>query len=250
MTSVAIEDQIIELGPWCHEIQVTPDVSTRVWLDAASGESDLPFIDPHKVVTGRVLQRLFPAGLEGRSVLDCGCNAGGYLFMAAEYGAGNCVGFDVREHWIRQAEFVLSQRSDLARITFAVSDVYDLPTLNLEPFDLAFFNGIFYHLPDPLSGMRLVAELTRELLILDTATRSGVADGFLAVENESTDALLSGIYGLNWLPTGPDVLRRILQWLGFEEWHVAEWRKETRPGVGRLVMFASRRAGLLAKLRS
>jgi hypothetical protein len=35
-----------------------------------------------------------------------------------------------------------------------VLDLYDLPTLGLEPFDITIFAGIFYHLPDPFLARR------------------------------------------------------------------------------------------------
>jgi hypothetical protein len=127
---------------------------------------------------------------------------------------------------------------------FEVLDLYDL---DLEPFDVTFFNGLFYHLPDPIKGLKLAADLTREVMFLDTSARAGMPDGYLAVENESTEILVSGVYGLNWLPTGPDVMERILAWAGFTEWIVAGHRS-LNAGVDRLVMVASKVPGQLARI--
>ena len=74
-------------------------------------------------------------------------------------------------------------------------------------------------------------------------------DGYLAVENESKELLASGIYGLNWLPTGPDVLRRMLEWAGFVECKVIGFRL-LDPQQGRLAMVASKTPGLLDGLES
>ena len=56
-------------------------------------------------------------------------------------------------------------------------DLYDLPERGLEPFDLTIFKGIFYHLPDPVRGLKIAADLTKEALILDTNARAGMPDG-------------------------------------------------------------------------
>ncbi len=167
---------------------------------------------------------------------------GGYSFLARESGAGRCFGFDARQHWIDQARFVSGCRQ-YEEMTFEVHD------LDLEPFDVTFFNGLLYHLPDPIRGLKIAADLTRELIFVDTSTREGMPDGHLAMENESKELLLSGIYGLNWLPTGPDVLRRMLEWAGFVECQVIGFRL-LDPQQGRLGMVASKTPGMLAHLES
>jgi hypothetical protein len=136
-------------------------------------------------------------------------------------------------------------------IRFQVSDLYDLPKLELEPFDVTLFKGIFYHLPDPITGVKIAADLTRELLILNTAVRTDLPDGMLAAATESPAKAMSGVYGLNWFPTGPEVLTRILHWLGFSETRVMYWRKHAdQPGQGRIQIAASREAGLLTRIQS
>ena len=119
-----------------------------------------------------------------------------------------------------------------------VCDLYDVPALGLAPFDVVQFKGIFYHLPDPVSGLRIAADLTRELLILNTATLPG-AEGSLVLADEGTH-LMSGVYELCWYPTGAAVLERILRWMGFVETAV-NWEIE-----GRIEILASKVEGLLA----
>ena len=120
-------------------------------------------------------------------------------------------------------------------------DVYDLPERGLEPFDIVLHHGLFYHLPDPIQGLKVAADLTKDLLVLNTATRSGLPDGLLTVGSESTVQVLSGVYGLNWFPTGPDVLVAMLRWMGFVDFHLRWWQKETEtPNMGRLELLASK----------
>jgi tRNA (mo5U34)-methyltransferase len=250
LTTSALREELIRLGPWHLEVDITPGLSTAAYLDAPapaypSSFGEVSLYRPREGFIRR-LERIFPDGLEGRSVLDCACNCGGYLFWAKELGAGQCFGFDAREHWIRQARFLAEHRSGPgADIRFEVRDLYELPELDLEPFDITLFYGIFYHLPMPVTGMKIAADLTRELMIVNTATRNGLPGGTLAASEEGKVELASGIYGLNWFPAGPDVLSRIFQWLGFTETRCSRWRTivpQQPPSLGRMEVMGARSA--------
>jgi tRNA (mo5U34)-methyltransferase len=238
------------LVPWFLDVQVTPEVSTRDFTDVPYPESfgRVMLTDPRERFLS-TLGKLYPDELAGRSVLDCACNCGGFLFWAREAGAGRCHGIDVREHWIAQANFLLANRTAPSEdITFEVRDVYDLPEAGLEPFDVVLYNGIFYHLPEPIAGLKAAADMTREVLIINTSTTTGIADGQLAVSAESVTRAITGAYGLRWFPSGPGVLARILSWLGFNEVRVNWWRlppEDVVPGTGRLELVAARSAEAL-----
>jgi SAM-dependent methyltransferase len=245
-------EEIVRLGPWHLEVQVTPEVSTRVSLEVPAGTysesyGSIPFTSPRAFFHG-LLKSVYPLGLENRRVLDCACNCGGWLFWAKEMGAGECFGFDVRGHWIAQALFLAENRTEPSQgIHFDVCDLYTLPGLRLGAFDITIFNGIFYHLPDPITGLKIAADLTTELIMVNTATRNGLSDGLLSISTESSHDVISGTYGLAWLPTGPNVLTQILRWLGFVEIRCAFWYKnisDQPPEFGRLQLLASRKAGL------
>jgi hypothetical protein len=58
---------------------------------------------------------------------------------------------------------------------------------------------------------------------------------------------MSGVHGLNWLPTGPKVLEHILKWMGFVEFRRLFWKKDLNEKFsnrGRLGLLASRKPGL------
>jgi tRNA (mo5U34)-methyltransferase len=250
----ALRDEIIRLGPWHFDVQVTRELSTGIsrGVEYPKAFGPVALQDVHGEFLTR-LRAIYPDGLAGRTMLDCACNCGAYLFWGKELGAGKCFGSDVREHWIRQARFLLEHRTEgpTADMRFEVCDLYDLPALGLEPVDIMFHTGVFYHLPDPITGLKVAADLTRELLIFDTATRSKEADGRLVVEWEPTAEVMSGVHGLNWLPTGPQVLAQIMAWAGFRELRLLRWTEEAfrgrdgGPGRGRIVMAASKVPGLL-----
>ena len=250
LTAEELREEVIRLGPWHMDVEITPDVSTSAFLEAPPGTypdsfGPITFHQPHDGFLRR-LSRIFPDGLGARSVLDCACNCGAYLFFAKEVGAGRCVGFDVREHWIRQARFLAEQRRQPTDdMRFEVCDLYDLPSLALGRIDVTFFFGIFYHLPDPVRGLKIAADMTDELLILNGATKAGHPDGLLVAERESPTRLMSGTYGLCWFPTGPQVLEQILHWLGFPETRCTVWRHapRQRTDLDRIEVIAARRPG-------
>ncbi|MDB5706853.1 MAG: tRNA (5-methoxyuridine) 34 synthase [Sphingomonas bacterium] len=215
LTPDEIRAEIRRLGPWHHDIELSPGI--RTGAPEFQGEPDPALgtpaiIDPDANLM-RLVGSLFPRGLAGRSFLDCACNGGGYLFAAARLGAGRCFGFDAREHWIRQAQFLGRYFPD-ADVAVARCSLAEFPALGLEPFDVTYFSGLFYHLPDPVAGLRIAADHTKELLVLNTAVSPGKQDA-LVLNQESRTLLMSGIDGLAWLPTGESVLRRILAACGF-----------------------------------
>jgi len=249
LTVRELREEVIRLGPWHMDVEITPEVSTSAFLEAPPGIypdefEGTPFHSPHDGFLRR-LRRIFPDGLQDRTVLDCASNCGAYLFFAKEAGAGPCVGFDVREHWIRQARFLTEQRRQPTNdMRFEVCDLYDLPGQGLGRFDVTFFSGIFYHLPDPVRGLSIAAAMTDEALILNTATKVGMPDGLLVADWERPTPMV-GIHGLCWLPTGPHVLEQILRWLGFPETRCTVWRHapRQRAELDRVEVVAARRPG-------
>jgi tRNA (mo5U34)-methyltransferase len=236
-----LREEIIRLGPWHHDIDVRDGITTRVSEGTRyRGRGQVQMLNWKPEFTRR-MKRVYPDGFEGRSVMDCSCNCGECLFWAKELGAGRCFGSDVREHWINQARFLLEHREGPKdEIEIRVCDLYDLPELGLEPFDVGLFHGVYYHLPDPIRGLQIAAEMTKELLAVTTSTAAGLDDGVLKVGEESKTGVLSGVYGLHWLPSGPKVIERQLEWMGFPHTRVTFWRRKTRRNRGRLSMLAAR----------
>jgi tRNA (mo5U34)-methyltransferase len=237
MSTDELKDAVVRLGPWHLDIAVTPEISTRVWADTVGERIASP-----RERFQKTLLSIYPDGLQQRSVLDCGCNAGGYSFWAKELGAGTCFGFDAREQWIRQARFLLKHRGE-QDMRFEVADLYHLP--ELDPFDVTVFSGLFYHLPDPVTGLKIAADLTKEVILVMTATKTGAPDGYLAVETESLELPLSGIYGLNWRPTGPRAIDAILHWLGFPDVRLLGLAERPSSDWGLMHLAAARTPGLL-----
>jgi tRNA (mo5U34)-methyltransferase len=245
-TAEELRAEIRRLGPWHQDLEIAPGVRTgeRAPNDPPDplGVGSPGLLNPAFVLES-LMQDVFPNGFEGRSVLDCGCNAGGYLFAARQKGAGRCFGFDVREHWLEQARF-LARHLPHDGIEFAQLDLLALRERKLEPFDVTFFFGLFYHLPDPVAGLRIAADLTRELLVLNTAADPKLKGHALTLSLESETALMSGVHRLAWLPTSPRVLVEILRWCGFP--HTRVHYVSRRKVYPRIQVLAARDKGTFA----
>jgi SAM-dependent methyltransferase len=244
----ALREEIVRLAPWHLDVQVTDTLSTAVFLDAEltpeQSRHKVTFIDTGRGWWKSLISSIYPDGLGGRTVLDCACNCGGYSFWMRELGSDGGLGFDVRQQWIDQARFLQQHRrfpSDGLR--FEVCDLYDLPSLTDESFDISIFKGIFYHLPDPIHGLKLVADRTRDLLIVNTAARNNFPDGMLVASRESVVHPMSGVHGLNWFPTGPGVISQLLESMGFSATRCSFWHTEPHgpdPTLGRLEVLGAR----------
>lgn len=213
--SEALRDEIRRLGPWHYDIQIAPGIRTGDPVPPGTYPAELgtpAVFDPFPPID-HLVDVIYDGDLAGRTILDCACNAGGYLFAARRRGAGRCFGFDVRDHWIDQARF-LARHLEEDGIDFEVRDLLTLPKRGLPQYDITLFMGIFYHLPDPMSALKVAADHTRELLVLNTALNPENRDA-LVLNLEGVKPVLSGVHELAWLPTSENVLRSILAWCGF-----------------------------------
>jgi tRNA (mo5U34)-methyltransferase len=247
--------QIEEMRPWHHDILLFDDFSTgRVF--SPDGRLKRPDNDGVSLISPRQqyltkLDQLYPNGMSGKSFLDCACNAGGYCFWSRERDIARGVGFDVREHWIRQAKLVQEHRTvgPTDRLKFHVMDLYDVPSMGFEPFDMTYFSGIFYHLPDPVNGLKIAADLTTDVLVLNTAMMLDPNNPRgMTMARESRTKVMSGVHQLSWFPNGKETLRDILLWMDFKDLKVTMFNQQKENLRSRIEIVAAREKGRLSGL--
>jgi SAM-dependent methyltransferase len=250
MNQADLINQIRELRPWHHNLQLTPEVDIRCAFEpdelARANNGNVSFIDVRDEFVQKIAD-IYPEGFAGKTFLDCACNSGAYCFWVRELGAKQAFGFDVREHWIDQARFISRNRTvaPTDQIEFDVFDLMQLREKDIEPADLTLFKGIFYHLADPIQGLKIAADLTKDVLWFNSAVIFKEDERGLICTFERSEKVMSGVHSLSWTPTGPKVIVMMLHWLGFTDiWHVY-----TRPypdgEYGRMEIIASRTAGRL-----
>jgi hypothetical protein len=245
-----LRQRLNQLRPWRMSIQVTNTVSTGEFIDFEGKNSNRcqQSRDLARDEFLHLIDRLFPNGLAEQRLLDCGCNAAAYCFWARERNAELAFGFDVREHWIKQARLVKYFRdvASTERIQLEILRVEDLGKWSLDPFDIVLFKGIFYHLADPIHGLKLAGDLSRDILIFSTAFLWDRPDGHLALEHCPKEILHGGIETISWFPTGPKICADLIRNLGFEQIKLLKVKQtRRRPERGRLELVAARVCGRL-----
>ena len=245
-----------QLAPWHQAIPLPSGHVTSDGNDVDS-ERTISVIDPWRL--SATFASLFNGnGLEGKSFLDVGCNAGGYCFAAKEMGASRVLGFDARSHWIDQAEHVRSTRGLTSNdIEFNVMHLEELADAN-EQFDVTLFKGVFYHLPNPIRAIEILASVTRHVMLIDTATSSTTPDNSLILKFESPDHLMSGVDGLSWYPGGPEVISNLAKNYGFPASRLlynrtsdrADPRDVASPLVGRCGLLVARNPATIQQPQS
>src|SRR2546425_10243084 len=116
-----------------------------------------------------------PIKISGASVIDIGAWDGFYSFEAKRRGAASVLATD-HFVWSGDPQFHGRETFDLAReaLGFEVKaldiDVPDLSPDRVGTFDVVLFLGVFYHLFDPIEGLRRAASLAREVLVVVTHT--------------------------------------------------------------------------------
>jgi tRNA (mo5U34)-methyltransferase len=153
-----IEARVRALGPWFHNLDLG-----GVWTAPDHFLGDYPGL------IWRQLQDAFPARLDGRTVLDIGCNAGFFSLEMRRRGASRVVGLDPDPRYLAQAR--LASEVTGLEVEYRALSVYEVARLG-ERFDLVLFMGVLYHLRHPLLALDLIrAHVAGDLLVFQSMIR-------------------------------------------------------------------------------
>src|SRR5918997_2813322 len=226
-----ILSELERLRPWFHRIDLGGGLFTKT--ESVMGEP----VD-HPAGPWQTIQRCLPETLAGRTVLDVGCNAGFYAFEAKRRGAGRVLGVDGQRQHVRQALFVRKALGISEGVEFRRMNVYELTRRNVGQFDVTLALGLIYHLKHPVLALENLYEVTKELLVVETAimppehtpasfTHPLGADEMrlhaLAYVENPTGAKEQVF---NWFLPGVEALVALVRNTGFEEVEVVEVRAE------------------------
>lgn len=154
-----IRRRIDALSPWFHNLDL-------------GGVATAPehFLGDYPRVKWRRFADVVPESLEGKTVLDIGCNAGFYAMEMKRRGATRVLGLDTDEEYLAQARFA----ADVCGldIEFRKMSTYDVGQLG-EKFDLVIFMGVLYHLRHPLLALDLIHEYVASDLLLFQSMQRG-----------------------------------------------------------------------------
>lgn len=229
MTKEEILAELERLQPWFHRIDLGGGLYTKT--ESVMGEP----VD-HPAGPWQTVGRCLPADLTGKTVLDVGCNAGFYAVEAKRRGAARVVGVDGQRQHVRQAVFV--RKALGLDVEYRRMNVYELTRAAVGEFDITLALGLIYHLKHLVLALENLYEVTRELLILETAIMppERTPESFthpLGASEMRLHALafVENPAGakeqvFNWFLPGVESLKALLRSTGFEEVEVVEVKAE------------------------
>ncbi|MEQ1740536.1 MAG: hypothetical protein ABL884_11595 [Methyloglobulus sp.] len=174
-----------------------------------------------------------PEIFAGKTVLDIGAWDGYYSFFAEKMGAKQVLATDYfcwgGPGWGTKKGFDLAHRILDSKVESKEIDVPDISPETVGIYDVVMFLGVLYHMPNPLFGLQLATNVTRELLIIDTTYEKLDESKALfelrpkRLRNDRTNFWSPNIQGMN------DVLTEIM---GFRKVTIKPWTD------GRIICFA------------
>jgi SAM-dependent methyltransferase len=112
----------------------------------------------------RALDQVFGDAREGVTVADLGSLEGGYAAAFARAGY-DVTGFEARQENHDNAVW-LQEALGLPNLRFVQGDAREL--LEGRQFDVVFCSGLLYHLDKPVAFLKLLGQVTRRMLVLNT----------------------------------------------------------------------------------
>jgi tRNA (mo5U34)-methyltransferase len=156
-----MEATLRRLGPWYHNVAFAPDVLSN------------PQNPDYPASRWRVLDKVIPEDLRGKSVLDIGCNSGFFSLEMKKRGAERVVGIDIMPHLLAQSRFA-SHWFDLP-LELHECGAYDVRSLGVK-FDIVVFIGVLYHLKHPLYALEQIASVCNEAMYFQSVVRGPAGD--------------------------------------------------------------------------
>ena len=147
---------------WFHSIDlgngiVTPGRKTLEYLRTVEAPQLLDAVD-----------------FKNASVLDIGAWNGFYSFESKRRGAANVLAADHyvwnNSYWRGREAFDVANEALGGGVQAIDIDVPDMTPERVGLHDIVLFLGVLYHLPDPLGGLRKVAALAKQCIIVETHT--------------------------------------------------------------------------------
>src|SRR5215212_3883222 len=132
------------------------------------------------------LVELFGGSLEGKRVLDLGCNAGFWALSAAQAGCDYVQGIDGRQMHVDQANFVFEAKEvERERFDFFLGNLFETDLRRFGAFDVVLCLGLMYHVSKHVELMEKISEVNTDVPVIDTPL-SVACGSFLELRRAST----------------------------------------------------------------
>lgn len=168
-----------------------------------------------------------PEDMTGKTFLDVGCWEGINCAEAMQRGAKKVVGVDLC------TSDELRRNVETFGFEFLQLDVLSEKWLELDAFDIVLCSGVLYHVENVISLLFRLRIVTRELLVLETATKDCAGDEPVLVFKPSDERTRNPS---NWWVPNRACLTEMVRTCGFGDPREA-WVRE-RPGGHRVCIHA------------
>lgn len=207
-----IATKVSELGgiqPWNHNFILPEGVETRPGTQVSHGKN---------LVKLKRLKPLFDLlDLDGKKVLDMGCNEGFFSLEMASSGA-DVTGIDIDEKRILKANFIKEILAPELSVSFNAQDVYSKEFASLKRFDLCLCLGFIHRVPDPFRALASLADRSDMIVFEWKALKHGPHDdAFAYLSPKGVDR--EDFYGTEYWLLSFSAVERILGRQGFKFFH-------------------------------
>lgn len=204
----SLSERVEELAPWHYEFEIGNikiDIDNSVKRIRHQQRKNY-FFDP--------LVKFMGSSLEGKRILDLGCNAGFWSLLCIEAGCDYVVGVDGRKRHIDQANLIFELNEiDSNKYEFISADIYELDFERLGNFDIVLCLGLFYHINKPMLLLEKISNINTEILVIDT--QISIHEGaFMELKIEDIGKSRQGLSNIAMFPT-PSALDAMLSNLDY-----------------------------------
>jgi SAM-dependent methyltransferase len=153
------------------------------------------------------LVQWYGGSLQGKRLLDLGCNAGFWSLHAILAGCDYVLGVDGRRMHVEQANFVFEvYEVEPHRYKFLEDNIFNFTYEKYGPFDIVLCLGLFYHINRHVELLRSIKSLNPEVLIIDTSL-TAMKGSFLELRKDDvSEPRMSTDYSLVYYPTASAVI--------------------------------------------
>lgn len=207
LSNTEVQAGLENLAPWCYHVNdLTRPLGTY-------NDNTIAFHRFRNALICNAIERLLPTA--DSSFLDVGCNCGFFSLEMANRGAKLCLGVDLRDENIVQANWLKSLYG-IDNVEFRTANIKSLES---EQFDVVFNLGLMYHLSTPFEVLQSCFNITKQVCVIDSICHTEPFSGYHVVTQKNTQSPIEGDLSFEFQPTYRGLLDTIYA-VGFT--HVVE----------------------------